>query len=426
MGCFSGPRLVSSNLQVHVDVSSAKSFRGLPTTNLSQQTSDYTGSNYGSDAQWSDPTQLTRSYNPNIITPIGSGATLIAESGGAGYHYLSRYGGGGESFSHSISCYVKPLVLVTEFWIGMLGWTGKGVSFNLANKTVNSESVTNNNYFIHEVSGFPGWLRIGANIEGRAGGWVGALGYSMLSYTGTAGAKAMYITGIQYEYTPYPTSPVAAQTTRGSTLATGGGISNLVNSIYNSDAIGSDLRSTIDFNGGIVFNGTDGQSFNFGTVNYGSSGSKEATINYWLRSATTGAWNTFGAGGPGYYYAFDPYNQLVAMIIAKNASDIGVNDWPTTAPIDASIFTSPCMVTAVMKEDAYFKWYVNGSLVSTRTPPFFSYLRFYDGNFRVGQGYATTGVQFNGTIYSASAYSRELTASEIKQNFNAMRRKFNI
>lgn len=427
MSTFVGPNTVKSNLILNIDMNNSKSFRGLATTNLSRLDSNFTGTQYGAGNEWtSDPSRLTKTYISSIKTPIGTGATLITESGVTGYHHLSSYGGGGEDFLRSISAYVKPITSVNNFWIGMLNSTGKGVNFNLTSASVNSESVTNNNYFIYRVPGYPGWMRIGANIEGRYGGWVGCLGYSMLSTAGTVNEKPMYITGIQYETTTMPTNFITSQGSRTNAVSGGGGIINLADSSKNADIAGTGIVTAYNYGIGLKFNNTDGQVADFGQLNFGTDGSKEATIHYWLYTTKSGAWNHFSAGGPGYYYAFDDSNRLVAMVRASDASGSGINSWPTTSSVLSTAINKPCMITAVMKEDNYFKWYVNGSLLLTATPPNLSYYRFYNGNFKIGQGYATTATQFDGTIYSVQAYNRVLTDAEILKSFNSSRGRYGI
>lgn len=425
MSAHSGPNIVEDGAIVYFDCQNKKSFPGLPTTNLSRLDSDFTGKQYGAGNEYST-VPLIKTYDPLITTPIGSGATLVTESGGNGYHTLSGWGGGGENFLHSISCYIKPMSSITSFWIGMVNSTGKGVDFNLDTRTVNYESVLQNQYFIYEVDGYPGWIRIGVNVEGRFGGWIGGIGYNMRPYTGVAGGKPYYITGVQYEYQPSPTKYVFAQNTRGSNISEGGGTKNLISINTGSGINGSGLTENLSRVSGIVFDGTAGQSLNFGDLDYGTPGEKEGTVVYWLNITDTGNWNMFGAGGPGYYYAVDPYSRLVMMTSAKNSEGNGVNYWPTTGNVSSKIFGKPSMIVCSMKEDNFVKWYINGELELESTPPHFSYLRFKNGNFRVGQGYNTTSTQFTGTIYNASYYDRVLSDQEIKQNFNALRGRYGI
>lgn len=424
-----GTNIVRNGLVLNADLSNRNSFSGLATTNRTRQDSNYTGTQYGDGDQWAatEPSLIVKTYIPSVKTPIGTGATLITESGQTGYHHLTRYGGSGNSFLHSISCYIKPLEPVTEFCIGYLVDPNSGANFNLSTKAINSEGVVNNNYFIYEVDGYPGWLRLGVNIEGRTGGWVGALGYKMTSYASTAGAKPCYITGIQYEYTTTSTNFITSQGTRTNTVAGGGGVKNLMSSSNSATIVGSDLTQNNEKFTSLKFSGSTNQSADFGTINFGTTGSKEATVEYIIKATTSGAWNHFGQGGPGYYYAINPSNQLIAMVSAKDASNNDVNFWPTTSNLSSTLINKNAHITFVMKEDTYAKWYVNGVLQLTSTPPFFGFMRFKDVSFKMGQSYYTDGTtQFNGNIYSLRVWNRVLSDAEIAQNFNAVRGRYGI
>ena len=87
------------------------------------------------DSKLSNPTRLSKSYDSTIKTPIGTGATLIQESGTAGYHHLSRMGGG-ETGNHTISFYFKPLTNdISDLRICMLGDGGTYIKFDFTRDT---------------------------------------------------------------------------------------------------------------------------------------------------------------------------------------------------------------------------------------------------------------------------------------------------
>lgn len=420
MSAHSGPNIIEDGLVLALDAANEKSFRGEPTTNLVNNPFDLSGTSYGQGSQWSsDPTAFDKVYLANEITPVGTGATKVYESGRTGYHHLSTYGSGGE-YDHTISCYVKPLADITNFKIGLLKDSGNMISFNFVTSSVEFNASYVKSGKIETVPEYPGWYRVSGNHYGRYGGWVGSIGLDThISYTGTSGGRAFLITGVQCENLAYPTPFVNG--TRGSTVATGGGGIDLSNS-GNHMELGS-VPPQQDSDSGLIFSGADNQSFQCSSINYGSEG----TCIYWLNIADTpGVWNPFGAGGPGYYYAVDPSGNLVTMVNAKNSANQGVNFWPTCTGVASLIRDKPSMIALSMVEDSFLKWYVNGSLRSTHAPPYFSYLRFKDGIFRAGQGYSNTGQRFTGKLYEVSYYNRALTDAEILQIFNAKRGRYGI
>jgi len=71
------------------------------------------------------------------------------------------------------------------------------------------------------------------------------------------------------------------------------------------------------------------------------------------------------------------------------------------------------------------KIYHNGVEVAS-TNPGLGFLDAGSNNLTIGESYYGSNVLFNGKLSVASIYNRALTASEIKQNFNALRGRFGI
>jgi hypothetical protein len=398
----------NSGLVFYFDTKEPKSYVGEPTTNLNQQVSNYTGTGYSSDGEWlSDPTRFTKTYDASIITPIGFGATLCTESGTAGFHHLSRMGGGGESGTHSISCYVKPLNSITNFTIGMLGDGGNQVSFNLSTKAITyGGAISNRNAFCIEVSGFPGWLYVGANIEGRAGGWVGCVGISTSSsYTPTAPYKAFYITGLQYEYKAAPTKFTVGtrSNTQGLLDLTGGSTIDLTNAGYNAS-------SEITFNGSSNYITTP-------TINLGNA----FTVSAWFNSSAVSGDSTIvgtDANGcdnwlgvyNGYLYGFVTQSTDINNFTFSGATALSNNQWyHGTIVVNGN--------TATL--------YLNGKQDYTTTTAFT--IGAWNGVFSIGRRCPAVAQRFfNGKIETVSMYNRALSASEILKNFNSQRSRYSV
>jgi hypothetical protein len=204
---YGTPPIVTDGLVVNLDAANTLSLPSPPGNNLTRSPFIITGSAYASDNEWTDPTSsFNKTYDPNIVTPLGTGATLLSEKGEVGRFALSRWGGGGFG-NYYLSCYLYPLTSSLTWQIGKLG-DGTLISFNLTTKVITSSSFYNGfQSFIEDVPSYPGWLRVGTNFRGRGGGWVGAMGYNIVNnYTGSAGAKQIYITGVQYQISPYVTN----------------------------------------------------------------------------------------------------------------------------------------------------------------------------------------------------------------------------
>ena len=412
-----GPNtLGESNLVFAYDTGDvSNSYRGQPTTNIGNNFRDFTGTGYSPDGEWvSSPTRFTKTYYPNLTTPIGPGGTLIEESGTGGYHHLSRYGGGSESGAHSLSCYIYPLVSgITDFCIGMLGDSSNNIRFNLDTRVITyGGGISNTNAFIRDIPGWPGWLRVGANIEGRGGGWVGCFGYtSYTTYTGTAGGKKAYITGIQYEYTTQPTSFVA-----GTRSATQGLLPLIGNSTIDLTNVSFDSSAKM------VFDGTnDGinleSSFFTGTENNvtfecivklsANQTSRIFLSNYTQASSATGLgigisdsttnkvkWFTGNLGttntltsnttlsNGAYYHVVGTYNGSSKILYINGTSEA------------SATITNGINITSAVASVGYLRYLNNQYL--------------------------------NGEVPVAKIYNRALTAQEVKQNYQQYKTRFNL
>lgn len=413
----------NSGLVFYFDTKEPKSYVGEPTTNRNQQISNYTGTNYADGShggEWtSNPTRFTKTYNDSIITPIGFGATLCSESGTAGFHHLSSMGGGEESGAHSISCYVKPLNSITDFTIGMLGDGGNQVSFNLSTKAITyGGGISNRNAFCVEVSGFPGWLYVGANIEGRAGGWVGCVGISTSSsYTPTAPYKAFYITGLQYEYKVAPTK---------FTVGTRSNTQGLLDLTGNS-TLNLSTMTTYTNTSGLNWSGN-----NYITTANNCNLTSDQTLTAWIRptksGANTGPHNTVICTDPGYQYG-------IKLMNYKNNSRYGLwlgfgsSNYEALYAGNINDGVNKMFTGTWTQSTGVVKIYINAQLVSTINTGVTSAISLNTGQIHVGTGYELAwgnGNMFEGDIYAAAIYNRALSDTEILKNFNSQRSRYSV
>ena len=417
MGVFGGPEIPNDGLVLALDGANYKSFKGEVTTNLSRNSRDFSGTAYASSDEWvsSEPTRLTKTYISSIVTPIGNGATLIQESGNNGYHHLSRWGGGDESGAHSLSCYVFPLTSdITDFVIGMLGDGNNQISFNLNTGAITyGPGISNRDAFITPVVGFDGWYRVGANIEGRYGGWVGSIGYTTsAAYTGTSGNKKCYITGIQYESKSSPTSFVEAQTTRGATVATGGGWADLTGNGNNGELVNG-VRESSANGGSLYFEGSDEY------VDCGKTASQlgiydaDYTFDAWVYPTNLDSDKTmFGtdqtASRQGLHLVF----RGGAIYQGHYGADFSAGSATLNAWNNISY--------TYVKSSSSASIYKNGVLQGSGS------IASFIGTTNILIGRWASNYYFSGTGSNYKVYNRALTAAEVSQNFNALRGRFGL
>ena len=414
--------IVKSNLQLYYNREWIKSFRGQATTNLVNNTTDFTGTNYGSDTEWSsDPTRFTKSYTATLPTPIGMGATLVTESGTAGYYHLSRFGGS-EAGGNSISCYVYSVAgNITNFTIGMLGDSNSTAIFNLATGTVSSVGSRVSNAFITKVPGWAGWYRVGANNGGRTGGWVGALGLDVqTSYTPTPPYKSMYITGLQYETKTYCTPFVVGSNRSANTIAGGGGLLDVSGNNYNIDLSGANVLFD---SGGYYFNGNTAGPYITPVSNstLDSLSNNTHTYECWFKLLGTpaGLYDGYFFGRSGYHEGFTQIKSSPTVIYAITWYNDNTN---TALGTTLSLNTWYHGVYVANVETATRQLYINGSLVDSNTLT--KQLRQYTSTYYIGA--ASVDYASNSIVSTARAYNKALTAAEVLQNFNATRKTYGV
>ena len=421
--------IVKKDLQLYYNREFSKSFRGEATTNIVSNTTDFSGVSYaGYEAEWtSDPTRFTKTYNSNLQTPIGTGATLLTESGTAGLYHLSRLGGSGTG-NHSISCYVYAVNgNITNFAIGMLGDSGSTAIFNLVTGVVVSAGVTVTNAFITKVSGWLGWYRVGANIGGRIGGWVGAIGLDVqTSYTPSSPYKSMYVTGLQYESKAYCTPFVVSSNRSANTVAGGGGLLDISGNNVNTDLTNAAFNST-----GYVFSGSQ-----YITVPYSANLDRnDFTITGYCRTSTNDdTHDTVVSRNSDVSATANGWNisRLRNGLTTANAFRFMIYGDSTTA----SQVQGPAISDNVWR---HFAVVVDKSVSNTATIYINGVLYSTLGTLPVGNHYPASGSPplyigcnktnadlWNGDIAQILYYQKSLTAAEVLQNFNATRKTYGI
>lgn len=414
MSVTSGPNSVTDSIVTYFDVANRLCFRGEPTTNLMRLESDYTGTAYAPSDEWSG-TVLKKIYDPAIITPIGSGATIIMESGGTGWHQLSRIGGG-LSGNFCISAYIKPITNdISNIDIGLLADSTNTVNFNL-----NTRQITYNNAntprvaFIEDVREYPGWLRVGANVFGRSGGWVGSIGYNVNSYTGSVSGKQMYITGLQYEEGVIaPTRYLKPQTTRGTTVATGGGLVDISENDYHAEFVnGAGYNKS---NGGsITFDGVD--DYIVGVLQLLPLNGNVTIEAVFRLNNTSGYKNIFTQGQSGSTFSCGMV-VIGSELKFRNSS----NDYSFSSPITLS---SNQWYHCVLSIDSNgTSGYINGNSIGTTVQKITSNSFT---TYNIGRRPSTSSEFMNGDISLIKIYNKTLTANEVRRNFNALRGRFGI
>ena len=271
-------------------------------------------------------------------------------------------------------------------------------------------------------TGFPGWFRIGANIEGRGGGWVGSVSLNGSgSYTGTPGARAAYIAGVQYEYTAAPTHFVAAGVTRNASPDAISGWKDLSGNANHGTLVGAPTFSR-SYNGGVTFDGST-QSI---TIPYAAGSmdfSNAQTIVMWLKPGT----GANSARRNPYNHAYGGSGTITREIAGSFSYYFGTAGTDTTPWYGrSSSFTvgeNELANIAVVRNQTnnFVSWYKNGKFVNTGDAAGLAATTNTTTQITIGNGYTS---RFIGDIYFAAVYNKALTASEVAQIYNATKTRF--
>lgn len=415
-------KTVQDGLVFYFDSNNPKSYRGEPTTNLTKTRSDYTGTGYSPDGEWtSDPTRFTKTYVSSVETPIGTGATHCVESGTAGYHHLSSFGGSSESGAHTISCYVYPISTnISNFTIGMLGDSNNMITFNFTTNAITyGGGISNRNAILYPVSDWPGWYRVGANIEGRVGGWVGCIGLNTyLSYTPSSPYKSFYITGIQYEYKDHVTQYISGSrsNTDGLNDLTRRTTLDLTNAKFTTSA-------SIDFPINASANA-------YITTNTNCNITGDQTLTAWIKP-------TFGSSTQHrtVICTDTDYQYGVKLMNYKNNARWGL--WLGWGTSNYEALTSTNindntwkMITGTWKQSTgIVTLYLNGEYVTQINAGNTNAIVLSTGNIRVGVGYELTfgnGQSYEGKIDSAAIYNKTLSSDEIRQLYTRTKSRYGL
>ena len=166
-------------------------------------------------------------------------------------------------------------------------------------------------------------------------------------------------------------------------------------------------------NGSFIFDGTN--DYIYAPINTNLF-STQATMIMWLKNdiatppqAQTGIMGYFGAGGGIDHY---PWPDGAAYLSTFRNSRIG----PIT--LSASISRDSVHMLSVTTDAVNWKLYQNTTLVTTQAALSSVYL----GSYFIGK--SNDDFCYQGKIYSFMIYNRALSATEILQNYNAMKARY--
>lgn len=395
MSAFGGPNIVDNGLVTLLDVANIKSFKGEPTVNIAAE-------NIG----FSNMTQGGISYS---FVGIEDGWRKYAITGT----------GNSNTYPYTFNILLSTILVSTRTSFSFKYKTNvesKYVSFGDP-RMVNifyavgrtTTNIQENDYRIGKLE----------NVSPASGTEIQSQPIYFLSrpIEGTVfnpSTDFLYFKDVQAERLPYATPFVNG--TRGSTVATGGGLFDMTYNTTNGQLFGT----TYDSNnlGSLDFDGTD----DYYTITQPAitTSPNSWTISLWMNPGNQSSrFITPQSNGIDQYLIYNPTNQGVQIRVATSADtnertrSMSVN----TVPLNKWTFLT------ISLDNLTIKMYSNGILRNTFTETLS--IANWTANWVVGQrGNATNW--YLGKMSNLMVYDRVLSDDEVLQNYNSTKGRFGL
>jgi hypothetical protein len=375
---FTGPNIITDGLVTYFDVANIDSFRGEPTTNVV--------SNPIPTTSWS-----TANAQGSTIT-----RTFLNEDGQP-FMRFSNVTNGEDYPRVTDSVFSNTITGVFSTSLEVRGTPGSILRLRIYEN--GSTKITNTITLTSE------WVRY--KFENQTTSFILNQPYFNPATTG-----AIYdIRNVQIEQKPYTTPFVNG--TRGTTVATGGGVADISNNNNHGELVSGPTFNS-DNLGSLVFDGVDDSII----VNGNIASISPVSVHGWFNSngGTSYIVNQFQSTGLSWGIRISPEDRLFLFNDTSNVTNL--THFPFT--IENNKWYN---FVGGHNTNGFFL-YVNGQLIGENAnlgggPTSIS------GNLILGQRGNNSNF-FNGNISQVKIYNRALTADEILQNFNATKSRFGL
>ena len=416
MATEGGPNIVTDGLVLHLDAANAKSFRGEPTVNYITDTPSQGG--------WSGTYEVLDSSRKTFKLNVSN----FAANPGAGWRSftwdLRAYTGQTVTISATIE--VPSTSPGTFAWV-MMGQTnthtnnGSGAGTYLGYSTA-GERIYKSTTTKERIT----WSGILGN-SGIASQPSGHVGFTLWYNDGTPGTNSyVEVSDVQIELKPYATPFVNG--TRGTTVATGGGWADKSGNNNHGELVN-----------GTTYNLSNGGSIDFdGTNDYMTLPSSmiPATTN-WTYSCWFNA-DTLVAGGVLYcQYTSASGNGRILINLAEENFKLCIRLLSGPGYGSVVVFSNVIPTVGqyynfvISRNSQTYNLYINGTLNTSYTSTFNANIQQTTpviGGRSTSQSSPTPASSnfFNGKIAITNIYDRALSDTEILQNYNATKGRFNL
>lgn len=377
-------RIVDNGLVFCTDTSSPRSYVGQPTTNyVTYPLANWNGSNFAFGAYNYANNGVSYTFDTSILTPRGDFTGVMRYyTGNTDYKYWSIQMTGLSSGTYAFSYYAKASVAggINNSQL----WRDSGTDRNVSGDWNPSYTTEWKRYVT------VGPISVGSYLD-----------YFPIHSGALTGGVYVYFWGFQLEKLSYAT-PLAIGTrsnTQGLLDLTSNSTIDLTNAVYDSSAQ-------------MTYNGSSA----YATINSLSPfglGNSPRSYFAWIKTSNTGNQCILSTGTAANSQAFN-----LVMYSYQKIGVMGYNNdfYPSSG---ANITDNKWhYVGATFNGVNSLKTYVDGILDNSGT---LTYTTIGQNNYIGKSNHAGADNWFNGSIRGVHMYSRELTQSEILQNYNAGR-----
>lgn len=399
-----GPDIVKNGLIAHYDGANIKSFRGEPTTNLLSNPVDMT--------QWGGQ-QITVESTPSAYHIIDSRNIpfykVTSTSTTDPYHKADSPGLGvvsGRTFSFSIWAYTDEgqSDFAQVFIYGSNPFSASTVSANTYTLTTEPQKYDVTTTFADDVSNTQLSTRIDLNEDA-------SLGY-------------IYVGAAQLEEKSAPTKFIEG--TRGTTVATGGGLFDISrnenhSTLYGNPSFNEDNYGSISFDGVSDYARSNGD-----LTNYPSGISQPFTVETWIRVPSSATWTNGSRGniiGRGSYAG--------SHGLVRHSTDNTISSWlrGTTSGIQevsGTITRDEWYHCAISWDGSTSALYIDGESQGTDSTAIVGGIDT-GISWKIAEAMSYSGAKgnaFDGEMTSIKFYNRALSDDEVLQNYDALKSRF--
>lgn len=406
MAIRGGPDIIEDGLVLHLDAAEPLCFRGEPTTNLI-----------------SDPFMVNGSPSPIIMAYEGTG-TVTSDLPDSSMHSVSnkwmKVVKNSSTNGRMLFLGLSGLTVGVDYCFSVYVYTN---DTNLTSIYPNTDNVSVSPIYssvAYNLSNRGTIQRIHCIFRTTSGGQVIGIRVGSTNPIGST----FYFTGIQVEQKSYPTR--VANGTRGSTVATGGGLLDLTNN-GNNGAITRAASPSAAF-----YNGNNGGSFVFdgsndyvvlqdsNTLDVSSALTEEAWV--YIHAYTDRG--TVATKNLSYYFQVHINGTVQIYSYWQNGSNPGnssYNSSSATVPLNTWTYIAWTEDTSGLR-----KIYINGNFDSQHSAQSTIYNNTYELNIGGQYWDSTLNRLLDGQISSVRVYNRALSEDEIRQNYNATKGRFGL